>query len=281
MVSRYISNPHIINGYKYDLRLYVLVTSFDPLRIYLYDNGLCRFATEKYTTSSKSTKKRYIHLTNYSVNKKAGNYQYNENSNEDGFGSKWSLLAYKKCLKEMGLNVDKIFKRVKDVIIKACIGVEPHIFNAINRATKYKNVCFELYGFDILIDANLRPWLLEVNVSPSLSSSSPLDKKIKTSLLCDVFNTIGLIAYDKRKYTKSKEDMKLQRFLGLQAKSNGVTAHSSQISQISTTTSTSIPYEKTVYKGKNINDLKVLENFARLSEDDMEMLLQFDEEFYR
>jgi len=62
-------NPHLINGFKYDMRIYVLVTSYDPLKIYIYDDGLGRFATEKYTTKSKNLKLRYIHLTNYSVNK--------------------------------------------------------------------------------------------------------------------------------------------------------------------------------------------------------------------
>jgi len=43
----------------------------------------------------------------------------------------------------------------------------------------YRNNCFDLLGFDILIDSNLKPWLLEVNLSPSLNTDSPLDLKIK------------------------------------------------------------------------------------------------------
>lgn len=46
LVSKYIGKPHLINGFKYDLRLYVCVTSFDPLKIYIYKEGLVRFATQ-------------------------------------------------------------------------------------------------------------------------------------------------------------------------------------------------------------------------------------------
>lgn len=45
LVSEYIVNPHLINNLKYDLRIYVVVTSYDPLRIYLFKEGLARFAT--------------------------------------------------------------------------------------------------------------------------------------------------------------------------------------------------------------------------------------------
>ena len=49
IVQRYLAKPHLINNTKYDLRIYVLVTSMCPLKIYLYDEGLARFASNQYT----------------------------------------------------------------------------------------------------------------------------------------------------------------------------------------------------------------------------------------
>jgi tubulin polyglutamylase TTLL4 len=102
----------------------------------------------------------------------------------------------------MGLDFQETKHKIKDVIIKTLISVEPHIVNTLGRSTKHRNVCFEVYGFDILIDSKLKPWLLEVNISPSLSSSSPLDKKIKTMLICDTLNLVGVSAYDRKKLAK-------------------------------------------------------------------------------
>lgn len=78
-MSRYIARPHLINGLKYDLRIYVLVTSFDPLKVYLFKDGLVRFATEKYSCNMKCLKKKFMHLTNYSVNKKHEAFIQNTN----------------------------------------------------------------------------------------------------------------------------------------------------------------------------------------------------------
>lgn len=63
-------NPHLISGYKYDLRVYVLVTSFNPLKVYMYTDGLVRFATEKYTLDPKNINQKFVHLTNFSINKR-------------------------------------------------------------------------------------------------------------------------------------------------------------------------------------------------------------------
>jgi hypothetical protein len=89
VVSKYISNPLLVSGYKFDLRLYVVVTSIDPLRIYIYNEGLVRFASEPYTADGS----QFSHLTNYSINKNHENFVQNKNGQEQDVGNKWSLSA--------------------------------------------------------------------------------------------------------------------------------------------------------------------------------------------
>jgi len=129
----------------------------------------------------------------------------------DGVGSKWSFTALRKHYAATGVDSTQVFASIHDVIIKACIAVEPHIVNNMNRGTRHKAACFEIYGFDILLDSGLRPWLLEVNVCPSLSSSSPLDKRIKTTLMCDIFTLIGVVPFDRKQTSKDLDSAKQKR----------------------------------------------------------------------
>jgi tubulin polyglutamylase TTLL5 len=73
VISKYIDNPLLLNGLKFDLRIYVLVTCFEPLKIYIYNDGLVRFASEPYNVNSIKSNV-FAHLTNYSINKKSENY---------------------------------------------------------------------------------------------------------------------------------------------------------------------------------------------------------------
>ena len=79
---------------------------------------------------------------------------------------------------------------MEDIVIKTLLCAEESItssaFNMPNRYTGY-----ELFGFDIILDASLKPWLLEVNISPSLHSSSPLDLAVKGPLIRELFNIVG------------------------------------------------------------------------------------------
>ena len=103
--------------------------------------------------------------------------------------------------------------------------MEPTLANNLNRASRNRHLCFEVYGFDVLLDKELKPWLLEVNVLPSLSSSSALDKKIKTSLMTDVFSTIGVTPYSQKRLEKLQESSKWKRFTGLMKQANASGKH--------------------------------------------------------
>ena len=107
---------------KFDIRIYVVVTGIDPLKIYIYNDGLVRFATEEYQLDDKAQK--FSHLTNYSVNKKNENFVQNKRSSEQDKGSKWSLSALQVHLREMGINVEVLWGRIYDLVIKSFLCVE-------------------------------------------------------------------------------------------------------------------------------------------------------------
>ena len=216
LISHYISNPHLLNGRKYDLRLYVCVPSYDPLRIYLYKEGLVRFCTEEYTTAKTSVSQRYVHLTNYSVNKHGATYRPNHDTPaEDKTAHKWSHSVYRARLIDLGIDPEPVFARIKDLIVKTIIAGEPAIVNAALQYTRCRGVCFETYGFDVLLDDTLRPWLMEVNVSPSLNSNSPLDKRIKTALIADIYTLLGFIPCNREILSQEAESQKQSRIFGL------------------------------------------------------------------
>ncbi|XP_075874335.1 tubulin polyglutamylase TTLL5 isoform X2 [Nelusetta ayraudi] len=196
LVARYINNPLLIDDFKFDVRLYVLVTSYDPLLIYVYEEGLARFATVKYDRTSKSIKNLFMHLTNYSVNKKSSDYVSCDDPEVEDYGNKWSMSAVLRYLKQEGKDTTLLMRQVEDLIIKAILSAECQIADACKTFVPHKTNCFELYGFDVLIDANLKPWLLEVNLSPSLACDAPLDLKIKASMVADMFSLVGFVCQD-------------------------------------------------------------------------------------
>ena len=206
-----ITNPLLINGHKFDLRIYVLVTSYEPMKVYVFQEGLARFASETYTSKINKNNK-YMHLTNYSINKKNENFVQNENSEQDDFGFKWSLSAFCKHLEQVGIDMNLLWSRINDVLLKTLICGEHHVAAAIKKNGLHRNNCFEVFGFDILIDSDLKPWLLEVNLSPSLATDSPLDLTIKSTLLTDVFNLSGIRRFDRKKESLNKIKHRMKGF---------------------------------------------------------------------
>ena len=96
-----------------------------------------------------------------------------------------------------------VWSRIYDVILKSLMAVDSHISAALKKMP-HKNNCFELLGFDILLDSDMKPWLMEVNLSPSLATESPLDLKIKSNLFIDTMNLMCLKRFDRRKENINK-----------------------------------------------------------------------------
>jgi tubulin polyglutamylase TTLL6/13 len=102
----------LIEEMKFDLRVYVLVTSCDPLRVFLYREGLARFATEKYCAPTPANLAHtYMHLTNYSLNKNSENFVVDEN-NDGKRGSKRSISSVMELLEKQGCDVEQIWKEI-------------------------------------------------------------------------------------------------------------------------------------------------------------------------
>eukprot|EP00240_Pyramimonas_obovata_P004703 CAMPEP_0118960834 /NCGR_PEP_ID=MMETSP1169-20130426/63839_1 /TAXON_ID=36882 /ORGANISM="Pyramimonas obovata, Strain CCMP722" /LENGTH=414 /DNA_ID=CAMNT_0006908987 /DNA_START=38 /DNA_END=1282 /DNA_ORIENTATION=- len=177
--QRYLDNPYLIGGKKFDLRLYALVTSFSPLVVYLYRSGFCRFSTTRFTMHKDDIQNNMIHLTNVAVQKAGKDYDARS-------GQKFALRDLKLLLlaRHPREAVQGLFSQITELVTKALLAVQNTII--------HDKHCFELYGYDVMIDRELKPWLLEVNASPSLTSDTAADHELKFSMLNDALDIIDM-----------------------------------------------------------------------------------------
>ncbi|XP_014293793.1 tubulin polyglutamylase TTLL6 isoform X3 [Halyomorpha halys] len=187
----YVPKPYLIDGFKFDLRVYVLITSCDPLRLYVYNEGLVRFATKRYKEPNRTNMcNMYMHLTNYSVNKFSRTYIADPEE-----GSKRKLSTLNDYLRRQFHDVSKLWDDIDDVIIKTVLLALPtlqHNYKAAFPSHRNRQACFELLGFDLILDNNLKPYLLEVNHSPSFHTDAPIDREVKEALIIDTFKILNL-----------------------------------------------------------------------------------------
>ena len=180
VAQQYISNPYCVGGRKFDLRLYVLVMSFRPTRAYLYRDGFARFTATRYTCDKESFDDEMVHLTNHSVQKRDPNYDASK------CDLRWSARSMRQYIaaKHGTAIADALVYNIANVVVHSLQSVAPVMINDRH--------CFEMYGYDVMLDENLRPWLIEVNASPSMSVDSAGDRALKTALFQDVLNIVDM-----------------------------------------------------------------------------------------
>ncbi|XP_052581877.1 probable tubulin polyglutamylase TTLL9 isoform X4 [Peromyscus californicus insignis] len=162
VAQRYVENPYLIGGRKFDLRVYVLVMSYIPLRAWLYRDGFARFSNTRFTLSSIDD--HYVHLTNVAVQKTSPDYHPKK-------GCKWMLQRFRQYLasKHGPEAVETLFSDMDNIFIKSLQSVQK-------------------------LSSALPRWLLEVNASPSLTASSQEDYELKTCLLEDTLHVVDMEA---------------------------------------------------------------------------------------
>lgn len=183
-------NPYLVDGYKFDLRIYVMITSWDPLQIFIYKEGMARFATEKYENDGGGNYQNvYMHLTNYAINKLNEKFSVTEDVNSDSGYKRMQSVVFNRMKRE-GVDVEKLESHIEDIIVKTLISIQPelvHNYRTLQPSDFESSMWFEILGFDIFIDKYAKPWLLEVNLAPSFNEDSAIDRELKYNLLLDSF----------------------------------------------------------------------------------------------
>lgn len=209
VVQKYIIKPFLISGYKFDLRLYAIVTSFHPFRLYIYHEGLVRFSTERFDLSSLDN--RFSHLTNTSINKTGPQYMAEKES--IGIGCKWTLSKLRHYFHKHNVDDRLLWHRITSIIIVT-------LLSQVQEIPSTSSNSFELFGFDILIDEKLKPWLLEVNFSPALGNDCAQDELVKKPLLHDILEALNFTEADIKRGKKEKENS-VTRKKGLKVREAG------------------------------------------------------------
>jgi len=193
-----------MEGLKFDMRIYVLVLGVAPLRALVYRDGLTRLATVPYQKAcSSNLEDLCMHLTNYAVNKHNACFVPNQTAALDSVGHKRSLKYTLRYLRQTCSQ--PVWQQVKLLITKTLIAAQPalsHHYQRGQTSDAQNALCFEVLGFDVMLDQHAKPYLLEVNHSPSFQTDSPLDQTIKSDV---VKQAIILLALSNQRKNKLKE----------------------------------------------------------------------------
>jgi tubulin polyglutamylase TTLL11 len=225
VVQEYIGNPLLVDGKKFDLRLYVFISRLEPLEFFINDEGLARFCCENYVPPREDNiRKMYGHLTNYSLNKKSEDYKYTEETTEINDGSKQTLCSLWKKLKLQNVEKEVLWPKIKELVCKYVETIRPFL-NYYSKCwfdgTHAKNKCFQVIGLDVLIDSEFKPWLLELNATPSFLIEhdngdpmkkgvlSPVDVYVKERALGDAIRYLALKKTHRNRLTRFNSYEKL------------------------------------------------------------------------
>jgi hypothetical protein len=195
IIQKYVENPFLITGRKFDIRLYVLLTSVNPFTLWFYEDYYIRLSPTIYSSDDKETSS--MHLTNFSVSK------YVKVSDNEVY--KERMLSRSQFCKivnsQFGANSSSILEAKIKLLLKKVFSAGPKLI-----ADRPKT--YEMMGVDILVDETLSPWILEINISPSMETGTSVTQEIVSKVSEDLVKVI----VDEELGTKEPRKEKIGKF---------------------------------------------------------------------
>ena len=198
ILQKYIEDPFLYKGRKFDIRIWVLFTYLsndNKYEVYVFKEGHLKACCDNFILDSNDL---FVHLTNYSVQK------YNKNFSKSEIGNEISFDTFQNELNKIsgGFN----FKRDAFPKIVKIIGYSA---NAVNKKLNHldRKNCFEIFGYDFILDKYFQPFLLEINTNPGYEESSPLIEMLVPRMIDDAFRlTIDVI------FKRNDENKNISKF---------------------------------------------------------------------
>ena len=198
LIQKYIEKPFLYNGRKFDIRIWVLFayTSKDyRFDVYVFKQGHLKACSVNFDINSDDL---FVHLTNYSVQK------YNKNFSKIEIGNEISFETFQNELDKRGDGkhfYNTVFPKIIRIIAISANSAKSKI-NILNRQN-----CFEIFGYDFILDNNFEPFLLEINTNPGYEESSPLIEMLVPRMIDDAFRlTIDQV------FERKDDDKKISKF---------------------------------------------------------------------
>lgn len=194
IIQKYIENPLLIYNRKFDIRVWVLITH--EYKCYFCKEGYIRTSSEEFSLSTSSIHNKFVHLTNNAIQQKSSKYGKFEDGNQIDLKLLEKFLPVPEAFEE-------IYKKIQDLITISLSSVKKKL-NPHKR-----QYCFEVFGYDFLIDNQFKVWLIECNTNPCLELSSKLLENLIPRMLDQALS----LTIDKIFKTPQKIENSLWKYL--------------------------------------------------------------------